>query len=150
MAYIDKDYYSIPHVCEKCGGTMIFEGVGEYRCEKCGFTAFDNYGKVRCYIEEHRGATAAEIEEHTGVPQRAIRQMLRESRLEVTETSKVFMRCEGCNKPIRSGRFCPECEKQYHSIDAEQKEKMNKLMKGFATELLQEEKGEKRFRRKEF
>lgn len=42
-----RDEYHIPRACEKCGGVMIFKGVGEYHCEDCGEVAYDDYGKVR-------------------------------------------------------------------------------------------------------
>ena len=51
--------YNRPTYCEKCGGVMVFKGVGEYECEKCGALEYDDYGKVRNYIEKHMGANAA-------------------------------------------------------------------------------------------
>ena len=90
MAYLQLDDYQKPTVCSFCGGNMIFKGVGEYQCEKCGKIDYDNYGKVRLYIEQNRGCTAAQIEAATGVKQNAIRQLLRESRIEVAENSNSF------------------------------------------------------------
>ena len=51
---------------------MVFKGVGEYKCEKCGRIGFDDYGKTRNYIEQHPGATMAEVAHETGVAQKAI------------------------------------------------------------------------------
>ena len=76
--FLLEEQYHIPRVCKKCGGVMIFKGVGEYHCEDCGAVDYDDYGKVRMYIEEHHGATAAQIEDAVGVSQRAIRQMLKD------------------------------------------------------------------------
>ena len=45
------DEYNRPKTCEKCDGVMVFMGVGEYQCEDCGAIAYDDYGKVRLYIE---------------------------------------------------------------------------------------------------
>lgn len=127
-----RNEYHIPRTCEKCGGVMIFKGVGEYHCEECGEVAYDDYGKVRLYIEEHRGATAAQIESAIGVPQRTIRQMLKEGRLEVAADSRAFMYCEICRKPIRSGMYCPECEMKVHrSMEAEQREKRRRDLQGY-------------------
>lgn len=139
------DFYHVPKVCEKCGGIMIFKGVGEYHCEDCNFVAYDDYGKVRLYLENHRGATAGEIEEHTGVSQKSIRQMLKESRLEVAEGSRMFMRCEVCGKDIRSGRFCPECEIKVHR-NMEEQERKSKNMQGVGMAESAEE-GQRRFMR---
>lgn len=128
------DYYHIPRTCRKCNGVMVFKGVGEYQCEDCGYVDYDDYGKVRAYIETHRGATAVEIEAAIGVSQRSIRRMLRESRIEVAEGSKMFLRCEMCGKPIRSGQYCNECEAKIHrNMEDQQREKLRKQMKGYGT-----------------
>lgn len=141
------DQYHIPYECKQCGGVMVYKGVGEYQCEECGFEDYDDYGKVRLYIESHRGATAAEIEAEVGVSQRSIRQMLRESRIEVAEGSKVFLHCEICGKEIRSGRFCPECEMKVHrNLEEEQRERLRKDAKGYGLQQEGDE-GQKRFTR---
>lgn len=141
------DAYNIPRVCVKCGGVMVFKGVGEYQCEDCGELAYDDYGKVRAYIEEHKGATAAQIEDAIGVSQKTIHRLLRDGRLEVTEDSRMFLRCELCDKSIRSGRFCPECETKMHrSMEAKEREKAHKIMQGFGSGRRDEE-GQKRFTR---
>lgn len=143
------DYYNIPRECDVCGGVMVFKGVGEYHCENCGKVAYDDYGKVRLYIEEHRGATAAEIEGAIGVPQRTIRKLLKEGRLEIAEGSKSFLSCEVCGKKIRSGRYCPECETNIHrKIEEEQREALRKSKnaQGYGGPQKGEE-GQRRFRR---
>ena len=141
------DTYNIPYTCEKCGGVMVFKGLGEYQCEDCGELAYDDYGKVRAYIEEHKGATAFQIEEAIGVSQKTIRRLLRDGRLEVAEGSRTFLHCELCDKPIRSGRFCPECETKMHrSMEAKQRERSHKNVQGFSRNI-QGEEGQKRFTR---
>lgn len=142
--------YNRPYVCDNCGGLMEFKGCGEYECEDCHTKGLDDYGKVRNYIELHRGANAAEIESKTGVTQKSIRQMLKESKLEITADSVAFMRCEICGVNIRSGRFCPKCEASYHK---EKEKQMREKLKGFGLENEEErrerQKGEKRFLRDE-
>lgn len=141
------DYYNVPRVCKKCGGVMVFKGVGEYHCEDCDEVEYDDYGKVRLYIEEHRGATAAEIESAIGVPQRTIRRLLKEGRLEVAENSRTFLHCELCGKEIRSGQYCPECEIKVHrEMEAQQRKKlqMGKNSMGFA-KVKPGEEGQRRF-----
>lgn len=143
------DHYNIPRVCGSCGGVMVFKGVGEYHCEDCGEVAYDDYGKVRLYIEEHRGATAAQIESAVGVPQRTIRRLLKEGRLEVAENSKTFLSCEVCGKPIRSGQYCPECEINIHrKMEQQQREELQKSKhaQGYGGPQKAEE-GQRRFRR---
>lgn len=140
-------HYHIPRVCKQCGGVMVYKGVGEYQCEDCSFVDYDDYGKVRLYIESHKGATAAEIEAAVGVSQRTIRQMLRESRIEVAEGSKMFLRCELCGANIRSGRYCAECEMKVHrNMEQQQREQLKKDMKGYSRQRNGDE-GHRRFMR---
>ena len=135
---------NIPYSCKQCGGVMVYKGVGEYQCESCDALDWDDYGKVRNFIEKHRGATAAEIENAVGVPQRTIRRLLKESRIEIAEGSKVFLHCESCGKNIRSGRLCVECEVNAHRmLEAQYRESLHSDMKGYG----QKEKGDSGHRR---
>ncbi len=109
MDCLGLDKYHRPHICQKCGGVMIYKGVGEYHCERCDEVAYDDYGKVRLYVEQHPGATVVEAEAATGVSRKTIRQLLREERLEVAADSRSFLACQACGAPIRSGSFCPQC-----------------------------------------
>lgn len=145
--------YNRVYLCDVCGGLMVFKGCGEYECEDCHTKGLDDYGKVRNYIEQHAGANSAEIESETGVSQKSIRQMLKESKLEITSDSVAFMKCEFCGENIRSGRFCQKCEVTYHR---EKERQMKEKMKGFGLENEEErrerqnrQKGERRFLREE-
>lgn len=141
------DDYNIPKTCRHCGGVMIYKGVGEYECEKCHDIDFDDYGKVRLYIEEHKGATAAEIEVAIGVSQKSIRRLLRESRIQIADNSRSFIHCEACGKDISSGRFCLDCEMKIHrNLEAEQRAEMQKSFKGYMKNDKKED-GQRRFMR---
>ena len=144
MLFAEEDY-NRPLLCSKCGGVMVFRGVGEYRCEDCKSVDYDDYGKVRRYLEEHPGANTAEVSSNTGVSQKSIRQMLKESRLEIADSSSVFMKCERCGISIRSGRMCPKCEMAYHR-DGEAQLRKKKKMEDFG-KAMEEEEGQKRFQR---
>ena len=39
-----------------------------------------------------------------------IRQWLREDRLELATDSALYLNCESCGQPIRSGKFCEKCK----------------------------------------
>lgn len=140
------DAYHIPRMCTECDGVMVFKGVGEYHCEKCGSVAYDDYGKVRLYLEQNPGANAMTVEAETGVAQKTIRLMLKESRLQVAEGSATFLVCENCRKPIRSGRFCSECEVLYHRNLEEQQRKLNNL-RGYGMDMSNSDSGHRRFMR---
>lgn len=139
--------YNVPTICKECEGKLEYMGLGEYRCEKCHALLYDNYGIVRNYVEQHRGATTAEIAAKTGVNQRQISEMVREGRFEVTEDSKTFLKCFGCGRPIRGGRYCPTCQQLQETRERREEEKKQKKMEGYSTELLRGEKGAKRFER---
>lgn len=138
--------YNRPYECSGCGGLMIFKGCGEYECENCRNIEYDDYGKARNYIEKNPGATSADITLNTGVSQKAIRQMLKESRLEVAQDSKVLMKCEMCGADIRTGSLCTNCEIAYHR-KLEEKQRAAHHMAGYGSEREKDQKGERRFNR---
>lgn len=141
--------YNIPYRCKKCDGIMVFKGIGEYHCEDCGAVDFDDYGKVRRYIEKHPGATAFEVECTTGVSRRTIHKLLRDKRIQVAVGTRSFLHCELCGKEIRCGQFCDECEIAYHrSLESRQRELLRNEKHGYSTERHFDE-GQKRFTRKE-
>ncbi len=146
--FLQSNVYNMPIECKKCGGVMVFKGVGEYECEDCGFLDYDDYGKVRNYVEKHPGATSATVSMETGVPQKSIREMLRESRMEIAPNSSVFLRCETCGVSILHGRFCPKCEINYHR-NIEEQARFGKHVNytGFSTEKPGGDDGSKRFTR---
>lgn len=141
--------YNRPYTCEACGGMMIYKGIGEYVCEDCHDLAYDDYGMTRNYLETHPGANTAQISANTGVSQKAIRNMLKEGKLEVAANSRTFIKCEMCGVNIRSGRLCDKCETLYNRT-LEEKEREKRKMSGYGTDKeMREQKGEKRFRRHE-
>ena len=146
--YLEINTYNRPTICNECGGVMIFKGVGEYQCEECGRLEYDDYGKVRNYLEKHNGATAAHVSAATGVSQKSIRDMLKESRLEIALASKAFLQCEMCGASIRAGRLCPKCEMNYHrNLEAQARTNHSGNFSGFSTQRPVGEDGSKRFTR---
>ena len=130
-----KDIH-VPRTCEKCGkANPDYKGVGEYRCSECGFIMYDDFGKVRNYLEVHRGATQSMVAQATGVPMETIRQFLREERLEISNNSSVMLACEICNAPIRSGRYCPECAAKVNRMKNEASHSSNQRndVRGFGS-----------------
>ena len=106
----DENDIHKPTHCPNCNNELIFKGVGEYYCSKCRIYELDDYGKVRGFIEKRPGATSTEIEIGTGVSQKIIRELLRQSRIEISSGSAYFLKCEECGAQIKSGVFCEKCE----------------------------------------
>ena len=98
-----------PVKCDKCGGKMIYSHSGIYTCEVCENELLDDFGKVKRYLDEHGPDVAVMISEVTGVPVKVITLMLREGRIEITENSRSFIKCEKCGCSLRYGRFCSPC-----------------------------------------
>lgn len=145
---LNIDRYNMPVKCDRCGGVMVFQGCGEYKCEKCGNLMYDDYGKVRNYLDAHNGASAAEVAEETGVSQKSIRMMLKDSRIEVAAGSQSFLYCEACGKPIRYGTLCADCEAKMHrQIEMQSRNKKPANISGFTSERNIDATGERRFMR---
>ena len=148
MDFFDNDLYHVPNTCAECGGELVYKGVGEYRCEQCKAVVYDDYGKVRLYVEQHPGATIADTEAATGVPHKVIRQLLREERLEVATGSRTFLSCRSCGVQRRSGEFCPQCAaKQPPKSEDPRRRNMKKDMMGVGMNDFSGQEGAKRFTR---
>lgn len=136
-----------PTFCNKCKGVLVYRGLGEYQCEDCGAFDYDDYGKVRNYLDRHRGANVAEISEATGVTHKSIRDMIKDNRFEVINNAGGYIRCEMCGTNISSGRLCGKCEMQYHrQMEAEARTRRKAAISGGSAGV-HGESGSKRFTR---
>ena len=97
--------------CSNCGNVLDYVALGEYVCSFCGNKELDDYGIIRKFLDEHGPASASVIETSTGVPRAIINQYLKKGRLEITDGSPVFLKCERCGKNIKFGRICAACAK---------------------------------------
>lgn len=147
MDFFEGDTYHVPHICEACGGELVYKGVGEYQCGQCGDVVYDDYGKVRLYVEQHPGATIGETEAATGVPHKVIRRLLREERMEVSADSRTFLVCRGCGVTIRSGDFCPKCALKHSAAKEERRSSVKRDMAGVGMNNTTGQQGAKRFTR---
>ena len=94
--------------CRNCG--CIFNYVaGQMICPACREKLEKKFQEVKEYIRENKGVGIQEVAEACEVDQGQIRQWLREERLELSEDSAAYLRCESCGKAIRTGRFCEKC-----------------------------------------
>ena len=114
---------------------------------------YDDYGIVRNYLEINPGATTGMVALATGVSEKAIKNMLREERLEIREDSRSFIQCEGCGKPITSGRYCEACSKIAAAAARRKREKeyieeKKHQVQGVSMELPDDQEGKMRFTRK--
>ena len=97
--------------CKQCNSVLDYLALGEYRCPNCGNEELDAYGIIRKYLDEHGPTPSSVIALDTGVPMDIINDYLKKGRLEVADTSSVFLHCERCGKDIKFGRICTACAK---------------------------------------
>lgn len=95
--------------CRVCGRIFNYMS-GAPVCQACKENLEAKFQEVKEYIREHRGVGIAEVAEACDVDPAQIRQWLKDDRLEVTEDSAIFLNCESCGAPIRSGKFCEKCK----------------------------------------
>lgn len=94
--------------CRTCG--RIFNYVtGSAMCPSCREKLEEKFQQVKEYIRENKGVGIPEVAEACDVDAGQIRQWLREERLELSQDSPIYLTCESCGGPIRTGRFCEKC-----------------------------------------
>lgn len=94
--------------CRSCG--CIFNYVtGPVTCPACREKLEQKFQEVKEYIQKNKGAGIPQVAEECEVDAGQIRQWLREGRLELSADSPMYLTCESCGKPVRSGRFCEKC-----------------------------------------
>ena len=62
----------IPMACEYCGGTLRQTRIGIYTCINCGEENYDDFRKVRIFLEQVGSAPVSVIAENTGVSVKTI------------------------------------------------------------------------------
>lgn len=101
-----------PIFCKKCGGKLYYQDSGYYQCEDCSAGEYDDFGKIKIYLEEHGPTPELWISRDTGVAVEIIELFLKNGRLEIPEGSKFYIKCERCGCALRFGRFCYGCTKE--------------------------------------
>ena len=75
----------IPVACSKCGGKLVYRGIGEYLCPKCMTIEYDQYGKVRNYLEQHPGASVPQVCRALGLSRAEISRMIEEGKFHISD-----------------------------------------------------------------
>lgn len=100
----------IPLECEFCQGTVEQHSIGVYRCVECGRENYDDFQKIRNFLEKAGAAPIAVIARNTGVSYKTIEYFWNEEFLEIPESITVRLSCAKCGAPIRSGTLCDNCK----------------------------------------
>lgn len=104
-----------PRNCKKCKGKLFYVGGGKYKCEVCEEEYYDDFGKVKVFLEENGPSSAVLISEKTGVSREIIGLFLRTGKVEIIENSDYYINCEKCGCDIRYGRYCPRCSREVYN-----------------------------------
>ena len=102
----------IPHECEFCGGDVEQDSMGVYLCKKCGRENYDDFQKIRNYLDKAGAAPAVVISRNTKVPLKTIEYFWKEEFLEIPKALDVRISCQNCGAPIRTGYLCDLCKKR--------------------------------------
>ncbi len=95
--------------CKRCG--RLHSGTGKV-CRECLKKEEENFDIVKKYLKENPDSSLIKVSDETGVTVPEIERFLKEGRLEVTSGMGDFLKCSKCGTPIKTGRYCPECEKK--------------------------------------
>ena len=95
--------------CENCGTLFNYPGFGSKYCPLCREEDTKRRNTVKEFLRSHGNANMYEISLATGIPEKQVKQYLRDGMLEIPEGSPVYIKCECCGCDIRSGRWCPSC-----------------------------------------
>ena len=104
-------FNNAPICCRKCSGAVKEVQRGVYVCEECGTENYDDFQKVKRYLEKNGAAPAIIIERDTGVPRKAIDYFFRNESLEIPRFDPYRALCSRCGAPIRTGVLCDNCKR---------------------------------------
>lgn len=99
--------------CVSCGRFFQQTGLGQ-TCPECLEQNMGDFEKIREYLIANPRAKLLKVATELDVPVAKIKLFLREGRLEIVEKDNLFLKCEGCGKPICSGVYCDDCSRQYN------------------------------------
>ncbi len=100
----------IPLECEFCGGAVVEQSRGVYKCVDCSRENYDDFQKIRNFLEKSGAAPIAVIARNTGVSYKTIEYFWNEEYLEIPKNLDIRISCAECGKPIRTGTLCEFCK----------------------------------------
>lgn len=127
---------NVPTECPDCRERLCFKGAGQYKCPRCRKVYYDDFGKVKKYLEEEGKASLVEIADKTGVKIEVIDTLLENGSLQLPKEFEDAARCERCGAFFPVGRYCKDC--------------IEDTSKGIMNIFLQEESQRRKFAKSKF
>ena len=101
--------------CRKCGKIFNYIG-GAPICPACREKEEEDFQRVKKYLYENPGASLTQVSTELEISVEMIKRFLREGRLEIAnDAGNLVLECENCGRSIKTGRFCPDCERNLAS-----------------------------------
>jgi flagellar operon protein (TIGR03826 family) len=101
--------------CRKCGKIFNYIG-GAPICPACREKDEEDFQRVKKYLYENPGASLTQVSTELEISVEMIKRFLREGRLEIAnDEGNLVLECENCGRSIKTGRFCPDCERNLAS-----------------------------------
>lgn len=101
--------------CRKCGKIFNYIG-GAPICPACREKEEEDFQRVKKYLYENPGASLTQVSTELEISVEMIKRFLREGRLEIAnDEGNLVLECENCGRSIKTGRFCPDCERNLAS-----------------------------------
>ena len=97
--------------CKSCGRLFNYIA-GAPLCPVCREDIEKKFQEVKEYVSNNRNCSVSQVSEECNVPEKQIKQWIREERLEFADGAVAGIACEVCGTPISTGRFCAKCKNQ--------------------------------------
>ena len=97
--------------CSICG--RLYNRTPREMCPNCMREEEETFERVRQYIKTNGQATMKEICEALEISEDRLIRFLKDGRL--MSSSTLNFPCEGCGKPIQTGRYCDGCRRNLKS-----------------------------------
>lgn len=116
--------------CARCGRLFVKDSIRDI-CLDCYREEEEAFEKVRNFLKkrENRTASMAQVVEKTGVEEKQILKWIRSGRLRIVNFPNLQYPCENCGRPIKKGRFCDRCQKEF-KVELERYEREKKRRAG--------------------
>ncbi|MCR5421420.1 MAG: flagellar protein [Lachnospiraceae bacterium] len=95
--------------CKMCGRLFNYVAGPPY-CPACKDDIEKKFQEAKEFIRNTPHATVAMVSEEIKVPEKQIKQWIKEERLVFADATVAGIVCENCGTPIVTGRFCAKCK----------------------------------------
>ncbi len=100
--------------CRKCG--RIFNYIGSPICPACKELEEEDFKKIKEYLYDNPKASITQVSSDLDISVEKIKRFLKDGRLEIADDEgNMVLECENCGRSIKSGRYCPDCERMLAS-----------------------------------